>query len=183
MKPKEWHIKKYESELKDQQPWFEDEMRYGTRTIIGKKWTAEGHRPQTPMKYGYCYAYLFQAVQPSTGKTFEMYLPNMSGECFKIFMSSFAKKYPGQTMIMDNAGCHHVNWEEDHMPDVNIEYLSAYSPDFNPQERLFQELRKPLKTKVYDNLKDIEEDLNQTLKEFWDKPQKVRNLTAWNWII
>ena len=128
--------KKYEEELKQSAPWFQDEMRYGTRTIIGKKWTSQGNRPKTTMKYGYKYSYLFQATQPSTGKTFEMYLPNMSGDCFKLFMEEFAKMYPGQLMIMDNAGCHHVKWEEQNrpFPDVRIEYLPPYSPDFNPQE-------------------------------------------------
>lgn len=74
----------------------------------------------------------------------------MSGDCFKLFMTEFAEQHPGQTMIMDNAGCHHVKWNSDDFPfpDVRIEYLSAYSPDFNPQERVFQEIKKELKGKV-----------------------------------
>lgn len=159
-------------------------MRYGTRTIVGKKWTAKGHRPTSPMKYGYKYSYLFQAIQPSTGNTFELYLPNMSGHCFKVFMTEFAKEYPGQTMIMDNAGCHHVKWEDEEFPfpDVTIEHLSPYSPDFNPQERMFQEIKKPLKGKIYDNTEQIEKDINRRLKEFWDNPQKVQSITNWHWI-
>jgi len=158
-------------------------MRYGTRTILAKKWTSVGHRPQCPMKYGYLYNYLYQAIQPSTGKTFEMYLPGMDGDCFKLFISEFAKKHPGQTMIMDNAGCHHVNWDAEPLPDIKIEYLSAYSPDFNPQERMFQEIRKPTKGKVYKDISEIEQDINPKLKEFWDDPIKVKKLTAWDWII
>ena len=161
-------------------------MRYGTRTIPARKWTSQGHRPKGAMKYGYKYSYLFQATQPSTGRTFEMYLPNMSGHCFKIFITEFAKQYPGQTMIMDNAGCHHVKWtqeDEFEQPDINIEYLSAYSPDFNPQERMFQEIKKTMKAEVYDDIKTIEEVINHKLKEFWLNPEKVMNLTAWDWIV
>jgi transposase len=160
-------------------------MRYGTRTIAAKKWTSQGHRPKSPMKYGYKYHYLFQAIQPSTGKTFEMYLPNMSGDCFKIFMTQFAQQHPGQMMIMDNAGCHHVKWEDENFPfpDVRIEYLSPYSPDFNPQERIFQEIRKPTKGKVYQDTDQIEVDIDCKLKFFWDNPNEVKSITAWDWII
>jgi len=160
-------------------------MRYGTRSIVARKWMSCGYRPSCPMKYGYSYGYLFQACQPATGRTFEMYLPNMSGTCFKLFIRCFAKAFPGQTMIMDNAGCHHVSWEEDepgNQPDIDLQYLSAYSPDFNPQERLFQEIKKTLKSKIYDDLKAIEQDINQTLQYFWAQPDKVQRLTAWDWI-
>ena len=159
-------------------------MRFGTRTILAKKWTSKGHRPDCEMKYGYSYQYLFQAIQPSTGKTFELFLPNMSGDCFKLFMREFAKKHPNQTMIMDNAGSHHVSWEEEVIkPEVKIEYLAPYSPDYNPQERMFQELKKPLKGKVFKNTDEIEDILNKELKSFWKNPQKVKKLTAWNWIV
>ncbi|MEM9985132.1 MAG: IS630 family transposase [Bacteroidota bacterium] len=179
------YIKKYQTELRQQQPWFQDEMRFGTRTLPQRRWTSQGHRPGVEMKYGYSYRYLFQAIQPATGKTFEMYLPNMSGHCFKLFMTEFAKKHPGQTMIMDNAGAHHVKWEDQEFefPDVKIEYLSPYSPDFNPQERIFQELRKPIKGKIYNSVDQIEEQLNLALKKLWEKPQKVRQITGWNWIL
>lgn len=161
-----------------------DEMRYGTRTIIAKKWMSCGHRPRTPMKYGYKYSYLFQATQPKTGRTFEMFLPNMSGVCFKIFMNAFAEEYPGELMIMDNAGSHHVKYEEEEdIPNVEIEYLSPYSPDFNPQERMFQEIRKPLKREIFDDLEPIEKVILNKIKTFDENPQIVKNLTAWDWII
>ena len=185
MKNREQTIKKFESTLKQQQPWFQDEMRYGTRTIPARRWTAQGHRPTGAMKYGYNYSYLYQAIQPATGKTFEMYLPNMSGTCFKMFITEFAKVYPDQLMIMDNAGCHHVKWEEadGQKPAVNIAYLSAYSPDFNPQERVFQEIKKPLKGEVFKNTEQIEAVINEQLKKLWEQPELVKQLTAWEWIV
>jgi len=157
-------------------------MRYGTRTINTRKWTDKGYRPKCLMKDGYSYCYLFQATQPSTGKTFEMFLPNMDGICFKIFMTEFASQHPGQTMIMDNAGCHHVAWEEGSFPDVKIEYLPPYSPDFNPQERMFQEIRKCMKGKFYKEIIPIKKDIIHTLEKFWNNPHKVQNTTAWKWI-
>ena len=53
-----------------------DEMRYGTRTIVAKKWMSKGNRPTTPMKYGYKYSYLFQAT---------LHLPPILNQCSRIF--------------------------------------------------------------------------------------------------
>ena len=87
-------------------------------------------------------------------------------------------------MIMDNAGSHHVNWQEHEVkPNVRIEYLSPYSPDYNPQERMFQELKKPLKGKVFKNTAEIEQIIKKELQKLWNQPQKVKKLTAWEWII
>ncbi len=161
-----------------------DEMRYGTRTIVAKKWMSKGNRPTTPMKYGYKYSYLFQATQPSTGRTFEMFLPNMSGLCFKIFMRDFDKMHPNQMMIMDNAGSHHVGWdEEEEKPNTKIVYLPPYSPDFNPQERMFQEIKKPLKGEFFNDLPPIEKLIIHRVKDFENNPQAVKKLTAWDWIV
>lgn len=157
-------------------------MRYGTRTDVAKRWTVKGHRPACPMKYGYSYGYLYQACQPATGRTFELFLPNMSGVCFVLFLTEFARKHPNQLMILDNAGCHHVGWEEGSFPDVQLAYLPPYSPDFNPQERLFQEIRKPLKGKFFETLEPIEHLITDTLKTYWNDPPKVKQITAWNWI-
>lgn len=134
------------------------------------------------MKYGYSYGYLYQAVQPSTGRTFELFLPNMDGVCFQIFLRAFAHKHANQTMVLDNAGCHHVSWSAGSFPAVSLRYLPPYSPDFNPQERLFQEIRKALKGKVFDKLEPIEQLITDTLKTYWNNPNKVKQLTAWNWI-
>ena len=139
-----------------------------------------GHRPSFCMKYGY----LHQAHQPSTGKTFGMHLPNMSGGCFRLFIKSFAETHPGQMMIMDNAGCHHVKWDDANpMPDISIEHLPPYSPELNPQERFFGKLRKPLKGRFYEYLSEIEEAITESLKEYWKDPEKVKRPTGWEWVV
>ncbi|NET40345.1 MAG: hypothetical protein F6K19_51850, partial [Cyanothece sp. SIO1E1] len=103
-------------------------MRFGTRTVIGKRWTKCGYRPACPMKYGFSYNYLYQTVQPATGRTFEMFLPRMDGECFRLFLEGFTAMYTEQCMIMDNAGSHKTTLHAQLSKKVNIQYLSAYSP-------------------------------------------------------
>jgi len=135
------------------------------------------------MKYGYTYSYLFQATNPNTGEMFSAFLPNMSGQCFKIFIRAFAEQYPGVTLIMDNAGCHHVEWDQEDKPNIEMVYLPPYSPDFNPQERVFQELKKPLKGKCFEDIDQIKKIIEQAVKDIEIRPQKVMKWTAWNWIV
>jgi transposase len=134
------------------------------------------------MKYGFSYNYLFQATQPSTGKTFEMFLPRMDGECFTLFIEAFTNDYPQACLIMDNAGSHKTKLRDDLKQKVNIEFLAPYSPDFNPQERMFQEIKKPLKGVFFKELEPIEKMVEKTIKTLCSNTQKVKNITAWDWI-
>lgn len=158
-------------------------MRFGTRTVVARRWTACGHRPQCPMKYGFSYNYLYQATQPSTGNTFSMFLPRMDGQCFQLFIEAFTQKYPGHCLIMDNAGSHKTILETELSQKVNIEFLSAYSPDFNPQERMFQEIKKAMKGKLFKTIEPIEQLIEKEVKELEARPDKVKKITAWHWII
>ena len=159
-------------------------MRYGTRTIVGKKWTACGHRPEMPMKYGYQYSYLYQAIQPATGESFEMFLPNMSGECFEIFIHEFSKEYPNNHLIMDNAGSHHTDFKRPKTGAPILHYLPAYSPDFNPQERVFQEIKRPLKGRFFETIEPIEQQIEAKIKELkQNQGQAIQQLTQWDWIV
>ena len=159
------------------------DLRFGTRTVIGRRWTSKGHRPDCLMKYGYKYQYLYQATQPSSGRTFECFLPNMSGECFRLFLEAFIKEHPGQMMVVDNAGSHHVNLPQPLVQKVSVEYLPAYSPDYNPQERMFQEIKKPLKGEVFYEVAAIEKVIEHMLKEKVSRAETVKKLTAWHWIV
>lgn len=68
-------------------PFFRhDELRAGTRTELGRKWTPAGHRPVAPVKIGYESVYLYLTLCPFTGKGFAAFLPNLNGACFGWFV-------------------------------------------------------------------------------------------------
>lgn len=157
-------------------------MRFGTRTVVAKRWTACGYRPQCPMKYGFSYNYLYQATQPATGKTFSMLLPRMDGQCFTLFIEAFTKAHPNACLIMDNAGNHKTTLSSEPKAKVSIEFLSPYSPDFNPQERMFQEIKKVLKGKFFNRIEPIEKLVTDKVIELSQNKDKVKSLTAWKWI-
>ena len=59
--------------------------------------------------------------------------------------------------------------------------LPRYSPELNPPERWFEELRKSLANRIFDTLAELEAALTQALRSYWDSPAKLVQLTAFPW--
>jgi len=59
--------------------------------------------------------------------------------------------------------------------------LPAYSPELNPVERLFKELREQLSNQVFESLEALEQVLEQELGRYWKNPSLLVQLTAYPW--
>ena len=57
-----------------------------------------------------------------------------------------------------------------------------YSPELNPAERVFQEVRRLVEGRVYESVEEKMEAVDSYLRELEYDPGRVRSLTAWNWI-
>ena len=60
--------------------------------------------------------------------------------------------------------------------------LPPYSPELNPAERVFEEVRRWIEGKVYRSIDDKVEAVQAFLSELESDPDRVRLLTAWDWI-
>ena len=60
--------------------------------------------------------------------------------------------------------------------------LPPYSPELNPAERLFEEVRREIEGKVYATLDEKMQAVQDFLTDFEADPQRVRSLTWWDWI-
>jgi transposase len=62
--------------------------------------------------------------------------------------------------------------------------LPAYSPELNPVENLWDELReKSFGNVVFDSLESLELHLAEALVELEDDHERVKSIVAWPWII
>ncbi len=132
----------------------------------------------------YKWLWLYAAVEPSTGESFCLYMPHLDGECFEIFLRELSRAYPGEdiALVMDGAGAHRrtdLFWPG----GVEGVELPAYSPELNPAERWFRELRARLSNCVFSGLGAIEAALTEALRPFWQAPQKLARLTGYGWWI
>lgn len=60
--------------------------------------------------------------------------------------------------------------------------LPPYSPELNPAERVFQELRRAIEGRVYATLDDKVAAVEAELAKLEADPARVRSLAGWGWI-
>ena len=159
-------------------------MRFGTRTELGKRWTARGARPSGEQIIGYEYGYLSVALNPASGELFALLLPDMTVESFQAFVDEFVKFIGAQQvvrLITDGAAAHRsarLKVGEQLQP----EHLPPYSPELNPVERLFKELRAALKNRVFESLQAVEEAVIKAVEPFFKDGARVKKLTFYGWL-
>ena len=86
-------------------------------------------------------------------------------------------------VIIDNARYHHAKlhkkWREDHLDEIEFEYLPPYSPDLNPSERIWKLTRRLcLHNRYFQRLDDVV-NVVETQFSMWGNPNnKLRRLCA-----
>ena len=166
------------SDYADQEIEFEDEMRLGTRTELGRKWSPVETRPTGKQKIGYEYLYLYVSLKPFTGELFAMFLPRLNKECFGIFMQERSQTIESKLLLIaDGATAHRLADEK-----IELVKLPAYSPETNPVERFFKELRKELEFRVFEDLDEAEAYLTKVLQKYYEQPELVKSLTLYPYI-
>lgn len=154
---------------------------------MGKRWTAKGVRPVGRMNIGYEYGYLYAAINPSSGRAFGLILPSMTVESMTVFVREFrlwlkeTRVAEAKTvLILDGAGAHRS--ERVSYGAMSKEVLPPYSPELNPAERFFQELRRELKNKVYESYEQVEQAVEDLFKKYLANPEAVKKLTNFHWL-
>ena len=57
-----------------------------------------------------------------------------------------------------------------------------YSPELNPAERVFEEVRRWVEGRIYGSLEEKVKAVDAYLSELASDPERVRSLAAWDWI-
>ncbi|TAG48831.1 MAG: hypothetical protein EAZ30_06655 [Betaproteobacteria bacterium] len=86
-------------------------------------------------------------------------------------------------MIVDGAGWHKSQALA--LPEnLKLHFLPPYSPELNPQEHLWDELReKGLHNKAFDSLRALEDVLVTQLLALENNPTLAKSKTGWDWIV
>jgi len=101
------------------------------------------------------------------------------------FLEHVSRSYPDQfvTMVIDGAPSHRS--KDLRVPDnMALVRLPGYSPELNPAERLWEELReKEFANRVFDSLGAAIAQAARGLKRLESHPAFLRSLTGWDWIL
>ena len=138
---------------------FQDEARFGRINDPRRCWAPKGVRPEVGMQIVREYTYAFGAVSPHDGTLDSLVLPVVTAETMSIFLKEVAQRHPEEFILMflDGAGWHRAN--DLAVPEnMRLEALPPYSPQLNPAEHVWDEIReKWWPTKFVDSLGPAED--------------------------
>ena len=162
--------------------WCMDESRWGLKTLTGRVLTLRGVKPVMPVQWPRDAFWLYGAVEPQTGESFFYRFSHLDSVCFERFLEQFSLAFPQclNLMQMDQASAHMANWirwPENVLPIVQ----PSHSPELNPAERLWQDLRKRFKGKNFDAIGSLETALFEQVNTLSKKV--VASLTGYSYIL
>ena len=166
--------------------WTQDETRIGLMPIHRRRITAKGIRPIISSEIKREYEYLFGMIEPLTGKSFMLELPSLETETMQIFMDEFMKTDSESLhlILIDNASSHTTE-KLKVSENIIFIFLPACSPELNPIERFWKELKDWLSDYEPKNLKEVSRLVTEGLKSFSEKAMSSITsfeylMTAWN---
>jgi DDE superfamily endonuclease len=161
----------------------EDEGRFGRISEVRRCWAPPGVRPTCPRQVVRESLYIFAAIAPATGEMTALILPPCDTGAMNLFLHTLSAEFAGRLVVVqtDRAGWHQS--AELRLPDnVRLLYQPSHSPELNPVEHLWEDLReKALANRAFDSLDEVQEALVARLRELWDEPQALRSMTAFPW--
>lgn len=158
----------------------QDEGCFGRISRAKRCWVPPGVRPHVPAQVVREYTYAYAAVAPTLGQMVALILPEASTMMMNRFLEEVSRVFSTYFIVMqvDGAGWHRAN---DLVVPENIRLISqpAYSPELNPVEHIWDELReKYFSNRIFPSLDGVTEALCQGLTTLTDDPGRLRSLTS-----
>jgi len=159
-----------------------DEGRFGLKAWFRRRWCPLGVRPPWIVEDRYEWTWVYVAVEPTTGWSYVLLLPETTSDCLEIFCRALRQATGRQRIgvVLDGSGSHRsaqFQWPADLVPLR----LPAYSPELNPAEQLFRHLRKQLAHRLFHSLKELEGTLSQELCQWPQDRVGVQRLMGYPW--
>jgi transposase len=137
---------------------FEDEARFGRISDPRRAWAPPGVRPRVASRIVREYGYAYAAVSPHDGVLDSLVLPEVNADTMSLFLAEVARRHAREFifMVLDGAGWHRAG--DLVIPERMRWYpLPARSPELNPTEQVWDELReKWLSNRMFDCQEAVE---------------------------
>lgn len=163
---------------------FADEMRYGLISNFRRSWSRVGERTVIDSQQSFDNRYLFSAVSPLSGESFHlMGIDGFDTQAAHTFLLELKKQHHDTMVIVvwDNAPCHRPIIHRE-IPGLIVLFLPPYSPELNPAERFFEELRKATANRIFKSIEEQETAIEENLNALVDDSEGMKQLLGYEWI-
>lgn len=131
------------------------------------------------------YTYVYGAISPFDGDACYLILPAMDARCMNVFLKELSDRYRNNFLLMvwDGAPCHSQGVLE--IPEnIMITALPPYSPQLNPAENNWDDMReKFFPNLVFDSMDAVEEKLVEACNFYEKNTEIIKSMAGWKWII
>ena len=107
------------------------------------------------------------AFSPINGQSFIAELPRCDTDWFEAFLDEFSRFEPHEykIIILDNGAFHKA--QRLIIPDnISLIFLPPYSPELNPAERIWQEIKRRLVLKTFKSLEQLKSELTSIINTY-----------------
>ena len=129
--------------------------------------------------------YLFSAVSPLSGDSFHLTgIDGFDTDAAHVFLLELKKNHPDKMVVLvwDNAPCHRPKVLRE-IPGLIVLFLPPYSPELNPAERFFEELRKATADQIFKSIEEQEVAIDKKLNALADDTAAMKQLLGYEWIL
>ena len=143
---------------------------------------ARGVHPLLSSTYRFESLYLYGAVDPLTGKSFFLELPVLNTQGFQLFLHHFAAPDPAtfHLLLLDNGAFHKARALR-LPPNVGLVFFPPYTPELNPIERLWRDLKDWLASYQPTSLEELSKLLSVRLRQY--STATLRSLTGFSYLL
>ena len=164
---------------------FQDEARFGRASLPRSSWAPKGIRPICHTQIIREYTYAYSAISPADGKIDSLIASFATTNVMEIFLKQVAERFPDEhiIMVMDNAAWHTT--QKLLVPqNISLCFLPPYSPQLNPVEHLWKEIRQNyFGNELFQDMEAVEEQLFEALLYMNEHNDYVKSFSAFDWII
>jgi transposase len=160
-------------------------MRYGLISNFRRSWSKKGARASLDQQMCYTNSYLFSAVAPLSGGSHHLIgFPDMNSDIVNRFLVDLKKQHPDKHVyvVWDNAPTHRPLIHRQ-IEGLTLIQLPSYSPELNPAERFFEEIRRATACQTFENMEEQEKVIEETLLSYINDEAKLKQLVGYGWII
>lgn len=125
---------------------FEDECTVSQHPSLHGMWVLKGTKPKVPTFGNHVKRHVFAAVDSVTGKAVSLVSRRLTADAFIGFLTRLLATVTRPfTLVMDNAPCHRAGrvkeFLERHKGRLAVLWLPKYSPDLNPSEQVWKDMK------------------------------------------
>ena len=164
---------------------FVDEARFGRMNRLRPCWAPIGTRPGVAAQLIREYIYLYGAVSPKDGTCVYLIVPTSNTACFQVFLEVLARKFARQDILLVLDGAPNHRCSDLVVPDnITLLYLPPYSPELNPKENLWDEIREKIfNNYAHKSMDAVRAKLKQAILYIERNPKLVRSITSFPYIV